>query len=128
MRRCARGPRAPEDRRCRPVRLSAADWGHEIRRPSLCCSDSRDVAPIPDDENYFLTYATFRRALANELCTICAPSFHASDGEDSSIRLPLHPIHDFCGAGEERGQAMQAFKNTLFASVGALLISAAPVA
>ncbi|HEX9493006.1 MAG TPA: hypothetical protein VGA33_07075 [Thermoanaerobaculia bacterium] len=66
--------------------------------------------------------------MANELCTICAPSFHASDGEDSSIRLPLHPIHDFCGAGEERGQAMQAFKNTLFASVGALLISAAPVA
>jgi hypothetical protein len=65
--------------------------------------------------------------LANEPRTFCAPSFHASSGEDSSIRLPLHPIPDFCGAGQ-RKEAMQAFKTTLFASVGAFLISAAPVA
>src|ERR1700682_4204363 len=34
-------------------------------------------APIPDDENCIFTYATFRRALANGLHTICAPTFHA---------------------------------------------------
>jgi hypothetical protein len=49
-------------------------------------------APIRDDENCIFTYATFRRALANGPRTICAPTFHASHGEDSSIRLPLHPI------------------------------------
>jgi len=84
------------------------------------CSDSPQA-------NCIFTYATFRRALATGPRTICAPTFHASSGEDSSIRLPLHPIRDFCGAGH-RKEAMQAFKTTLFASVGAFLISAAPVA
>jgi len=83
-------------------------------------------APIGDDENCIFTYATFRRALANGLRTICAPFFHACNGEDSRFRLPLHPLPVLWR--RRRKEAMQNFKTTLFASVGAFLISAAPVA